>query len=100
MCVDCVLASPRIAQVILETNPSPRWFYHKVSQFGPQNQQLQFSDLCLKITVMFSWFGPQNHVAYGLSVVAQNRWEDEDSAGHTSRSSGLLHLEASQARVS
>jgi hypothetical protein len=49
---------------------------------------------------MFSWFGPQNHVAYGLSVVAQNRWEDEDSAGHTSRSSGLLHLEASQARVS
>jgi hypothetical protein len=30
--------------------------------------------------------------------VPQNRWE-EDDAGHTSRSSGLFHLEASWARV-
>jgi hypothetical protein len=37
---------------------------------------------------------------YGLSVVAQNRWEDEDGVGHTSKSSSLLHLEVSQARVS
>jgi hypothetical protein len=49
---------------------------------------------------MISWFGPQNQVGYGLSVALQNRWEDEDGAGHTSRSSGLLHLEASWARVS
>jgi hypothetical protein len=28
MCVDCVLASPRIAQVILATDPSLRWFCH------------------------------------------------------------------------
>jgi hypothetical protein len=35
-----------------------------------------------------------------LSVAPQNRWEDEDGVGHTSRSSGLLHLEVSQARVS
>jgi hypothetical protein len=39
-------------------------------------------------------------VGYGLSVAQQNRWEDEDSAGHASRSSGLLHLEASWVRVS
>jgi hypothetical protein len=39
-------------------------------------------------------------VGYGLSVVPQNRWEDEDSAGHASRYSGLLHLKASRARVS
>jgi uncharacterized protein YktB (UPF0637 family) len=31
--------------------------------------------------------------------VPQNRWENEDSVGHASRSSGLLHLEASRARV-
>jgi hypothetical protein len=35
-----------------------------------------------------------------LSVAPQNQWEDEDGAGHTSRSSGLLHLEASWGRVS
>jgi hypothetical protein len=49
---------------------------------------------------MVSWFVPQNQVCYGLLVVPQNRREDEDDAGHASRSSGLLHLEVSQARVS
>jgi hypothetical protein len=39
-------------------------------------------------------------VGYGLLVAPQNRWEDEDDAGHMSRSSGLLHQEASWARVS
>jgi hypothetical protein len=39
-------------------------------------------------------------MGYSLSVAAQNRQGDEDSAGHVSRSSGLLHLEASQTRVS
>jgi hypothetical protein len=48
---------------------------------------------------MISWFGPHNQVGYGLSVMSQNRWEDEDGAGHASRFSGLLHLEASWARV-
>jgi hypothetical protein len=38
-------------------------------------------------------------VGFGLSVAPQNRWR-EVSAGHTSRSSGLLHVEASLARVS
>jgi hypothetical protein len=48
---------------------------------------------------MVSWLGPQNHVGFGLSVVPQNR-RREVSAGHTSRSSGLLGVEASLARVS
>jgi hypothetical protein len=39
-------------------------------------------------------------VGYGLSVVIQNRWEDKDDVGHTSRSSGLLRLKVSRARVS
>jgi hypothetical protein len=33
-------------------------------------------------------------------VVLQNRWEVEDGVGHVSRSSGLLRLEASWARIS
>jgi hypothetical protein len=37
-------------------------------------------------------------VGFGLSVAPQNRWR-EVSAGHASRSSGLLHVEASLARV-
>jgi hypothetical protein len=46
-----------------------------------------------------SWFGPQNQMGFGLSVVPQNRWR-EVSAGHASRSNGLLGVEASLARVS
>jgi hypothetical protein len=38
-------------------------------------------------------------VSFGLSVVPQNRRRDV-SAGHASRSSGLLGVEASLARVS
>jgi hypothetical protein len=48
--------------------------------------------------VTFSWFGPQNSVGFGLSVAPQNRWR-EVGAGHMSRSSRLLHIEASLARV-
>jgi hypothetical protein len=48
--------------------------------------------------VIVSWFGPQNHAGFGLSVAPQNRWR-EDGAGHVSRSGGLLRLEASHARV-
>jgi hypothetical protein len=42
---------------------------------------------------------PQNQVGFGLSVAAQNR-RREVSAGHASRSSGLLRVEASLVRVS
>jgi hypothetical protein len=38
-------------------------------------------------------------VGFGLSVAPQNR-RREVSAGHASRSSGLLHMEARLARVS
>jgi hypothetical protein len=61
---------------------------------------MRFGDLAHKITAMIFWFVLQNQVRYGLSVATQNRWGDEDDAGHTLRSSGLLRLEASQARVS
>jgi hypothetical protein len=61
-----------------------------VSRVGPQNWQLRFSDLSLKITATVSWLG--------LSVAPQNR-RREVNAGHASRSSGLLHVEASLARV-
>jgi hypothetical protein len=48
----------------------------------------------------FSWIEPQNQVGYGLSVPPQNWREDKGDLEHASRSSGLLRLEASQARVS
>jgi hypothetical protein len=73
----------------------PQNWWLRVSRFGPQNRQLQFGDLDLKITVMVSWFRPQNQVGDGLSVVPQSRWEDKDGVGPASRSGGLLHLEAS-----
>jgi hypothetical protein len=58
-----------------------------------------FSSLALKLVVMVSWFVPQNQVDFCLSVTPQNRqWEV--GVGHTLRSSGLLHVEASPARVS
>jgi hypothetical protein len=71
----------------------------QVSQFGPQNLQLRFGDLGIKITAMVSWFGAQNQAGFDLSVVQQNQWR-EDGVGHASRSGGLLCLEASHARVS
>jgi hypothetical protein len=40
----------------------------RVSRFGPQNRQLWFGDLGLKITVAVSCFGPQNQAADDLSV--------------------------------
>jgi hypothetical protein len=65
----------------------------------PQNQQLWFGDLDIKITVRVYWFGPQNQVGFGLSVASQNR-RREVGVGHTLRSSGLLRVEASSARIS
>jgi hypothetical protein len=64
----------------------------------PQKWQLRSSDFCLKITATVSWFVPQNQPGLGLSVAPQNR-QREVGAGHVSRSSGLLRLEASRARV-
>jgi hypothetical protein len=53
----------------------------------------------LKITATVSWFGPQNQVGFGLSVALQNQ-RREVGAGHASKSSSLLGVEASLARVS
>jgi hypothetical protein len=56
-------------------------------------------DLDLKITSTVSWFMPQNQADFNLSVAPQNR-RREVGAGHASRSSGLLYVEASRVRVS
>jgi hypothetical protein len=53
----------------------------------------------LKITATVSWFWSQNQVGFGLSVAPQNR-RREIGVGHASRSSSLLGVEASLARVS
>jgi hypothetical protein len=55
--------------------------------------------LGLKITATVSWFEPQNQADFDLSVASQNQRKEVD-AGHASRSSGLLHVEASLTRVS
>jgi hypothetical protein len=68
-----------------------------VSQFGPQNRQLRFGDLGLKITATVCRFESQNQAGFSLSVASQNRWREFD-VGHTSRSSDLLHVESSQDR--
>jgi hypothetical protein len=75
----------------------PRWW--RVFRFGPQNRQLWFGDLGLKIITTVSWFGPQNQAGLCLSVAPQNR-RREVGVGHASRSSSLLDVEASLARVS
>jgi hypothetical protein len=51
----------------------------RVSWFGPQNRQLWFSDLLLKITVMVSCLGHQNHA----SLVC--RWRHKTDAGRLTR---------------
>jgi hypothetical protein len=48
---------------------------------------------------MVSSFGPQNQMGFGFSAVRQNR-RREVGLGHAPRSSGLLRMEASLARVS
>jgi hypothetical protein len=49
--------------------------------------------------VTVSLFEAQNQAGFDLSVAPQNRWS-EVGAGHASRFSGLLGVEASLARVS
>jgi hypothetical protein len=43
-----------------------------VCRFRPQNQQLQFGDLDLKITVTVCWFGSQNQADFSLAIAPQN----------------------------
>jgi hypothetical protein len=65
----------------------------------PQNQgDGGFPGLGHKITTTVSWFEPQNHAGFDLSVAPQNQ-RGEVGTGHASRSSSLLRVEASLARV-
>jgi hypothetical protein len=91
------LASKLVVTVSPGLASKLRWW--RVFRFGPQNRYLWFGDLGLKITVMVSWFVPQNQVGFSLSVAPQNR-RREVGVGHASRSSDLLHVEASLARIS
>jgi hypothetical protein len=70
----------------------------QVYWFGPQNWQVRFGDLGLKIIMMVYEFGPQNQADFYLSIAPQNRWREVDT-GHMSRSSGLLHVKISRTRV-
>jgi hypothetical protein len=42
----------------------------RVFRFVPQNRQLRFDDLGLKITAMVCWFVSQNQAGFNLSVVS------------------------------
>jgi hypothetical protein len=97
-CVVCIMhVEMRSAGFLVEPENQGRRFVSglaskplgRFSPVWPQNWQLRFGDLCLKITVMVSWFGPQNHVGYGLSVAPQNRCEG-DGVGHVLRSSACF----------
>jgi hypothetical protein len=55
--VSLSLASKAVAMVFLVEHQNQG---RRVSQFGPQNRQLWFGDLGLKIITTVSWFGPQN----------------------------------------
>jgi hypothetical protein len=63
------LASKPVATVSFGLASKPM---ARVSRFGPQNRQLWFGDLGLKIIVTVSWFEPQNQVDFSLSIVPQN----------------------------
>jgi hypothetical protein len=60
------LTSKLVATVSSGLASKPRWW--RVFRFGPQNRQLWFGDLGLKITMTVSWFMPQNQACFGLSV--------------------------------
>jgi hypothetical protein len=50
--------------------PQNQW--RQVYWFWPQNWQLRFGDLGIKITTMISWFGLQNQAGFGFSIAPQN----------------------------
>jgi hypothetical protein len=69
-----------------------------VFYFGPHNRQLWLGDFDIEITATVSWFVAQNQASFSLSVASQNR-RREVGAGHASRFSSLLGVEASLDRV-
>jgi hypothetical protein len=80
LCAVCTVhVETRTVGFLVKPQNQGRWFksglaskpHRQVSWFGPQNRQLRFSDLGLKITAMVSWFGPQNQAGFGLSIAPQ-----------------------------
>jgi hypothetical protein len=90
----CLASKPVVGFLVEPQNQGGGGFFG----LGLKTGSYEFGDLCLKITMTVSWFGPQNKAGFGLSVAPQNRWR-EVGAGHASRSSSLLGVEASLARV-
>jgi hypothetical protein len=66
---------------------------------GLKTDSYDFVYLGFKITATVSWFWHQNQACFSLSIAPQSQ-QREVGAGHTSRSSGLLHVKVSRARVS
>jgi hypothetical protein len=66
---------------------------------GLKTDNYDFVYLGFKITATVSWFWHQNQACFSLSIASQ-RQQREVGAGHTSRSSGLLYVEANRAKVS
>jgi hypothetical protein len=50
------------------------WLQNHLDRFPSLGLKIGSYSLSLKITLTVSWFGPQNHVGYGLLVAPQNRW--------------------------
>jgi hypothetical protein len=71
---------------------------HEFLGWSSKPRSTDFPVWASKLTAMISWFGPQNWASDGLSIASQN-WQGDDSAGHMSRSNGLLLLQASRARI-
>jgi hypothetical protein len=63
------LASKLVATVFSDLVLKP---VARVFQFGSQNRQIQFGDLCIKIIMTVSWFGIQNQADFSFSVTPQN----------------------------
>jgi hypothetical protein len=94
--VSLSLASKPVVNFLVEPQNQGGGGY---SGLGLKTGSYGFDNLGFKITAMVSWFGPQNQADFGFSVAPQNR-RREVGVGHASRSSGLLDMEASLARVS
>jgi hypothetical protein len=69
------------------------------SRFRLKTTRMVSPGLSSKPVARVPRFGSQNQTDFGLSIAPQNQWR-EDGAGHELLSGGLLHLEASRARVS
>jgi hypothetical protein len=66
------------------------------SGLGLKISSYRFGDLGLKISATVSWFGPQNHAGFGLSVAPQNRRREVGAGGCVG---GKLKLDGSMRRA-